>query len=51
VFFGKATRLHHSFNDLAAVEDTEKKRLGAFSQMRGKLRAYLKGSRKRIEER
>jgi hypothetical protein len=32
VFFGKATRLHRSFNDPAAVEGTEKKRLGAFSQ-------------------
>jgi arsenate reductase len=31
VFFGKARRLHHSFNDPAAVEGAEEKRLGAFS--------------------
>ena len=42
VFFGKATRLHQSFNDPAAVEGSEKKRLGAFRQVRDELRAYLK---------
>lgn len=42
VFFGKATRLHHSFNDPAAVEGSEEKRLGAFREMRDELRAYLK---------
>jgi arsenate reductase len=42
VFFGKATRLHHSFNDPAAVEGTDEKRLGAFRKVRDELRAYLK---------
>ena len=42
VFFGKATRLHHSFNDPAAVEGSEEKRLGAFREVRDELRAYLK---------
>jgi arsenate reductase len=42
VFFGKAVRLHHNFNDPAAVEGTEKKRLGAFRKVRDELRAYLK---------
>ena len=42
VFFGKATRQHHSFNDPAAVEGTEEKRLGAFRKVRDELRAYLK---------
>jgi arsenate reductase len=42
VFFGRATRLHHSFNDPAAVEGTEEKRLGAFRTVRDELRAYLK---------
>lgn len=42
VFFGKATRLHHSFNDPAAVEGSEEKRLGAFRKVRDELRAYLK---------
>jgi arsenate reductase (thioredoxin) len=42
VFFGKATRLHHSFNDPAAVEGADEKRLGAFRKVRDELRAYLK---------
>jgi arsenate reductase len=32
VFFGKAVRLHHSFNDPAAVEGTDEKRLGCGPQ-------------------
>jgi arsenate reductase (thioredoxin) len=42
VFFGRATRLHHSFNDPAAVEGSEEKRLGAFRRVRDELRSYLK---------
>ena len=42
VFFGKAARLHHSFNDPAAVEGSEEKRRGAFRKVRDELRAYLK---------
>ena len=41
-FFGKAVRLHHSFNDPAAVEGTDEKRLSAFRKVRDELRAYLK---------
>ena len=41
VFFGKAVRLHHSFNDPAAIEGSEEKRLGAFRKVRDELRAYL----------
>jgi arsenate reductase len=41
VFFGKATRLHHSFNDPAAVEGTDEKRLGEFRRVRDELRLYL----------
>lgn len=41
VFFGKAARLHHSFNDPAAVEGSEEKRLGASRKVRDELRAYL----------
>ena len=43
VFFGKATRLHHSFNDPATVEGSEEKRLGEFRRVREELRAYLRG--------
>jgi arsenate reductase len=42
VFFGKAVRLHHSFNDPAAVEGTDEKRLDAFRKVRDELRTYLK---------
>jgi arsenate reductase len=42
VFFGKVVRLHHSFNDPAAVEGTDEKRLAAFRKIRDELRAYLK---------
>lgn len=42
VFFGSATRLHHSFNDPAAAEGSEEKRLSAFREVRDELRAYLK---------
>lgn len=42
VFFGKSARLHHSFSDPAAVEDSEEKRLAAFRQVRDELRSYLR---------
>jgi arsenate reductase (thioredoxin) len=42
VFFGKATRLHHSFDDPAAVQGSEEKRLGEFRRVRDELRLYLK---------
>jgi len=42
VFFGKATRLHQSFDDPAAVEGSEEKRLGEFRRVRDELRSYLK---------
>ena len=43
VFFGKATRLHHSFNDPAAAEGPEEMRLGEFRRVRDELRSYLRG--------
>ena len=43
VFFGNATRLHHSFNDPATVEGSEEKRLGEFRRVRDELRSYLRG--------
>ena len=42
LFFNKATRLHHSFNDPAAVEGSEEKRLAEFRRVRDELRSYLK---------
>jgi arsenate reductase len=43
VFFSKATRLHYTFNDPAAVEGSEEERLAAFRRVREELRSYLKG--------
>lgn len=42
VFFGDASRLHHSFDDPAAVEGTEAERLAAFRRVRDELRSWLK---------
>ena len=43
VFFGNAARLHHSFNDPAAIEGSEETRLGEFRRVRDELRSYLRG--------
>lgn len=42
MFSDKAARLHHSFNDPAAVEGSEEIRLDAFRKVRDELRAHLK---------
>ena len=42
VFFGKATRLHHSFNDPAAAGGSENERLAVFRRVRDQLRDYLR---------
>src|SRR5271165_7482840 len=38
VFFGAVKRLHHSFDDPAALEGTEDERLAIFRRVRGELR-------------
>jgi arsenate reductase len=42
VFFGGAERLHHSFDDPAALDGSEEKRLNLFRCVRDKLRGYLR---------
>jgi len=42
VFFGAAKRLHHSFEDPAALEGTDAQRLELFARVRDELREYLK---------
>jgi arsenate reductase len=42
LFLGGAARLHHSFDDPAAVEGPEAERLSAFRRVRDELRAYLR---------
>jgi arsenate reductase (thioredoxin) len=41
VFFGAVKRLHHSFEDPAALEGTESERLALFARVRDELRGYL----------
>jgi arsenate reductase len=41
VFFSSAKRLHHSFEDPAALEGSDEKRLAVFRWVRDELRAYL----------
>ena len=42
VFFGGAERLHHSFDDPAALDDSEEERLNLFRRVRNELRVYLR---------
>jgi arsenate reductase len=42
VFFGKAQKLHHDFEDPAAVTGSEEQRLSVFRRVRDELRAYLR---------
>src|SRR5450755_1736174 len=41
VFFGAANRLHHSFDDPAALDGSRDERLALFRRVRGELREYL----------
>lgn len=41
IFFGSANKLHHSFDDPAALNGSEEERLTAFRTVRDRLRAYL----------
>jgi arsenate reductase len=41
LFFGAAERLHHDFEDPAALSGSEDERLAAFRRVRDELRAYL----------
>jgi arsenate reductase len=41
VFFGAAERLHHSFDDPAALDGSAEERLALFRRVRDELRTYL----------
>lgn len=41
IFSGHANRLHHSFQDPAAVDGTEYERLSVFRMVRDQIRGYL----------
>ncbi len=47
LFFGKAQRLHHDFEDPAAIAGTEEQRLVVFRRVRDELREFLAEFRKR----
>ncbi len=51
VFFGAAQRLHHSFEDPAALNGSEEERLGVFRRVRDELRAYLAEFARAAEQR
>ena len=42
VFFGKAEKLHHDFEDPARATGSEQDRLAVFRRVRDQLRAYLR---------
>ena len=42
LFAGGTMRMHHSFDDPAAVEGSDEERLSAFRRVRDDLRAYLR---------
>ena len=42
VFFGRAVRLHHSFEDPAALDSSKEERLNLFRRVRNELRTYLR---------
>ena len=42
IFPGHANRLHHNFDDPAAVQGSEEERLGVFRRVRDEIRDYLR---------
>lgn len=49
VFFGNAQKLHHDFEDPAAVTGSEEQRLTVFRRVRDELRVYLREFSKRVK--
>jgi arsenate reductase (thioredoxin) len=48
VFFGKAEKLHHDFEDPAALNGSEEERLAVFRRVREELRGFLRDFSKRV---
>jgi arsenate reductase len=48
VFLGTAHKLHHDFEDPAAVTGSQEERLAVFRRVRDQLRAYLRDFSERI---
>lgn len=50
VFFGAAKRLHHSFEDPAALQGPEEERLALFRRVRDELRTFLDNFARQLQE-
>lgn len=48
VFFGAAKKLHHDFEDPAALTGSEQERLAVFRRVRDELRSYLSAFTKEV---
>jgi arsenate reductase len=48
IYPGHADRIHHSFEDPAAVQGSDEERLASFRKVRDEIRDYLKGFAKQI---
>ena len=48
IYPGHANRIHHSFEDPAAVQGSDEVRLASFRQVRDQIRAYLREFTNRI---
>ena len=44
IFAGHANRIHHNFEDPAAVQGSEEERLASFRKVRDQIRDYFRGS-------
>jgi arsenate reductase len=49
VYFGKAEKLHHSFEDPATLSGSEEERLALFRRVRDELRGFLGEFSRRVE--
>ena len=49
VFFGKAEKLHHNFEDPAALTGSEEERVAGFRRVRDEMRGFLGEFSRRVE--
>lgn len=49
IYPGQTNRIHHSFDDPAAVQGTEEERLAAFRRVRDEIRDYLHSFAREVE--
>ena len=49
IYPGQTNRIHHSFDDPAAVQGTEEERLAAFRRVRDEIRDYLRSFAREVQ--